>query len=104
VPSYLAIPNPTVQADVARAQENHSATVHAAHGVLANDIDHTDIHSSATSVPLAYLPGVNHHGASGGGQPCARAYATIRRASAAETILSLQTMLIRPALKPQSSE
>jgi hypothetical protein len=104
VPSYLAIPNPTVQADVARAQENHSATVHAAHGVLANDIDHTDIHSSATSVPLAYLPGVNHHGASGGSQPCARAYATIRRASAAETILSLQTMLIRPALKPQSSE
>jgi hypothetical protein len=41
---------------------------------------------------------------SGGSHPCARAYATNRRASAAGTIFPLRTVLIRPALKPQSSE
>jgi hypothetical protein len=80
-------------------------------GLLANDIDHTDIHSSAALLldvqdranigPFADL---NHHAVSGGSHPCARAYATNRRASAAGTIFPLRTVLIRPALKPQSSE
>ena len=48
---------------------------------------------------IGALAELNHHVASGASHPCARAYATIRRASASGIIFPLRTVLIRPALK-----
>ena len=51
---------------------------------------------------LRICPAVNQHGASGKSHPCARAYATTRRASASGIIFPLRTVPIRPALKLSS--
>ena len=48
---------------------------------------------------IGALAELNHHVASGASHPCARAYATIRRAWASGIIFPLTTVLIRPARK-----
>ena len=51
------------------------------------------------------LPRLASQVASGESHPCARAYATIRRASATEAIFpSITALMLRPALKSLSSE